>query len=103
MSKHLAMDIRVPIEKDNPAIQRDESTCIKCGQCKNICTDFIGIHDSYRLEDTGDEAVCIHCGQCANVCPVSSITEQYEYEEVKKAIKDPEKIVIFSTSPQRRL
>ena len=103
MSKHLSMDIRVPIEPDNPAIQRYEQLCIKCGQCKNICTDYIGVHGTYRLEDTDDMAVCIHCGQCANVCPVSSITEKYEYEDVKKAIADPDKIVIFSTSPSIRV
>ena len=103
MSKHLSMDIRVPIEPDNPAIQRYEQLCIKCGQCKNICTDYIGVHGTYHLEDTDDMAVCIHCGQCANVCPVSSITEKYEYEDVKKAIADPDKIVIFSTSPSIRV
>ena len=103
MSKHLPMDIRVPIEVDNTSIQRDEPLCIKCGQCKNICTDYIGVHGTYCLENTDDIAVCIHCGQCANVCPVSSITEKYEYEDVKKAITDPNKIVIFSTSPSIRV
>lgn len=103
MSKHLSMNVRAPIEPDNPAIQRDEHLCIKCGQCKNICTDYIGVHNTYFLEDTDDVAVCIHCGQCANVCPVSSITEKYEYEDVKKAIADPEKIVIVSTSPSIRV
>ena len=103
MSKHLSMDIRAPIEPDNPAIQRDEHLCIQCGQCKNICTDYIGVHNTYCLEDTDDVAVCIHCGQCANVCPVSSITEKYEYEEVKRAIADPDKIVIVSTSPSIRV
>ena len=52
MSKHLGMDIRVPIECDNPSIQRDEEKCIKCGQCKNICQDYIGVHGTYSLEDT---------------------------------------------------
>jgi len=66
------MDIRVPIEADNPSIVRDETKCIKCGQC-------------------------------ANVCPVSSITEKQEYLDVEKAIADPEKIVIFSTSPSVRV
>jgi iron-only hydrogenase group A len=102
-SKHLPMDVRVPIEPDNPSIMRDESLCIKCGQCRNICTEYIGVHNTYRLEDTNDTAVCINCGQCANVCPVSSITEKYEYQEVKRAIADPDKIVIFSTSPSVRI
>lgn len=103
MSKHLSADIRVPIEKDNPSICRDEAKCIKCGQCKNICTDYIGVHGTYSLADTNDTAVCIHCGQCANVCPVSSITEVYEYQDVKAAIAAKDKIVIFNTSPSVRI
>lgn len=100
---HLPKSVRVPIEPDNPSIMRDESLCIKCGQCKNICTDYIGVHDTYELEDTNNRAVCINCGQCANVCPVSSITEKYEYQDVRNAIADPDKIVIFNTSPSVRI
>ena len=103
MSKHLSMDIRVPIEPDNPSICRDEEKCIRCGQCRDICRDYIGVHGTYRLEDTGDIAVCINCGQCANVCPPASITEKFEYKYVEKALADPEKIVIFSTSPSVRV
>lgn len=103
MSKHLSMDIRVPIDCDNPSIERDEEKCVKCGQCREICTSYIGVHGTYTLEDTCDRAVCIHCGQCANVCPVSSIHEKYEYQDVKKAIENPDKIVIFNTSPSVRI
>lgn len=102
MSIHLSKDLRVPIELDNPSIVRDESKCIRCSQCKLVCSQFIGVHDTYRLEDTADRAVCINCGQCANVCPPASITEKYEYKEVAKAIQNPSKIVIFSTSPSVR-
>ena len=100
---HLPMSVRVPIEPDNPSISRCEELCIKCGQCRDICSNYIGVHDTYRLEDTKNKAVCINCGQCANVCPVSSITEKYEYPEVKKAISDSDKIVIFNTSPSVRI
>ncbi|MDD3360333.1 MAG: [FeFe] hydrogenase, group A [Hespellia sp.] len=103
MSKHLSMDVRVPIEQDNPAIMRNESLCIQCGQCKNVCTNDIRVHGTYSLSETDDTAVCIHCGQCANVCPVSSITEKYEYNDVAAAIQNPDKIVIFSTSPSVRI
>lgn len=103
MSKHMPMEVRVPIEPDNPAIMRAEDLCIKCGQCRDICTDYIGVHGTYRLLDTEDTAVCIHCGQCANVCPVSSITEKPEYPEVEAAVRDPGRIVIFSTSPSVRV
>ena len=100
--KHMSLDVRVPIEEDNPSIVRHEEKCIKCGMCKNVCTGDIGVHGTYTLEQTGGEAVCIHCGQCANVCPVDSITERYEYMDIRKAVKNPEQIVIVSTSPSVR-
>ena len=103
MSKHLPLSVRVAIEKDNPSIKRDESKCIKCGQCKNICTEQIGVHGTYDLLKTGDNAICINCGQCANVCPTNSITEVYEYQSVKEAIRNKEKTVIVSTSPSVRV
>ena len=62
MSKHLSMDIRVPIELDNPSIMRFEEKCIKCGMCRDICRDYIGVHGTYSLKDTNDTAVCINCG-----------------------------------------
>lgn len=102
MSKHLSLSVRVAIEPDNPAISRDESKCIKCGQCKTICTEYVGVHGTYTLEATGDRAICIGCGQCANVCPVDSITETPEYHTVQQAIADSTRVVIFSTSPSVR-
>ncbi len=103
MSKHMDLNIRVPIEPDNPSIVRDETLCIKCGMCKNVCEEKIAVHGTYSLEQTGDNAICIHCGQCANVCPVGSIHERYEYEDIKQMLADPEKIVIVSTSPSVRV
>ena len=103
MSKHLSTSVRVPIEADNPSIVRNESLCVKCGQCRNVCTSPIGVLGTYALEQTGDRAICIHCGQCANVCPVGSITEVYEYQKVKAAVQDKDKIVIVSTSPSVRV
>ncbi|CEP42209.1 rubrerythrin [Paraclostridium sordellii] len=103
MSKHLSMDIRVPIEPDNPSICRHEDLCIKCGSCRDVCTDYIGVNKTYSLENTNDIAVCINCGQCANVCPVSSITEVYDFNKVQEAINDKNKVVIFSTSPSVRV
>ncbi|MCI6677272.1 MAG: [FeFe] hydrogenase, group A [Clostridiales bacterium] len=100
--KHLSMDVRVPIELDNPSIRRIEEKCIQCGMCKEVCTNQIGVHGTYTFEQTEEKAICIHCGQCANVCPVDSITEKYEYMEVRDAIHNPDKIVIVSTSPSVR-
>ena len=103
MGKHLSESIRVPIEADNPAIRRIENLCIKCGQCRDICRDYISVLGYYDLSKTNDAAVCIHCGQCANVCPVSSITETPEMDAVIAAAKDPDKVLIVSTSPSVRV
>ena len=100
--KHLPLSVRVPIEADNPSIVRWENKCIRCGMCKEACTNLMGVHGSYTLEQTGGKAVCIYCGHCANVCPVDSITERDEVPRVRQAIADPDKIVIVSTSPSVR-
>ena len=100
--KHLPLSVRVPIEADNPSIVRWEDKCIRCGMCKEACTNLMGVHGSYTLEQTEGKAVCIYCGQCANVCPVDSITERDEVPRVRQAIADPDKIVIVSTSPSVR-
>ena len=91
------------MEADNPAIRRIENLCIKCGQCRDICRDYISVLGYYDLSKTNDTAVCIHCGQCANVCPVSSITETPEMDAVIAAAKDPDKVLIVSTSPSVRV
>nr|WP_294494961.1 [FeFe] hydrogenase, group A [uncultured Mediterraneibacter sp.] len=103
MKEHLPLSVRVPIEEDNPSIRRNEELCVKCGMCKAVCTSPIGVHGTYSFEDTNGRAVCINCGQCANVCPTASITEVYEYPDVRMAVKDPEKVVIVSTSPSVRV
>lgn len=99
---HLPLSVRVPIEADNPSIVRWEEKCIRCGMCKEACTNLMGVHGTYTLEQTGGKAICIYCGQCANVCPVDSITERDESPQVQKAIADPDKVVVVSTSPSVR-
>ncbi len=100
--KHLPLSVRVPIEEDNPSIVRWEEACIRCGMCKDACTNLMGVHGTYTLEETGGKAICIYCGQCANVCPVNSITERDEAPQVRQAVADPDKIVVISTSPAVR-
>ena len=101
--QHLPLDVRVPIDEDNVAIVRHEEKCIKCGMCKTVCEEYIGVHGTYTLEETGGKGICINCGQCTHVCPVDSLTERYEYDAIRKAVADPEKIVIVSTSPSVRV
>lgn len=103
MSKHLAVDIRVPIEADNPAILRTESLCIRCGQCRDVCKKQISVGGHYDLLKTEDTAICIHCGQCANVCPTGAITERQDFMEVEQIIHSQHKKVVAITSPSVRV
>ena len=100
---HLPLSVRVPIEADNPSIRRWEEKCIRCGMCKEVCTNRMGVHGTYTFQETGGKAVCIYCGQCANVCPVDSITERDECPQVRQAVADPDKVVVVSTSPSVRV
>lgn len=103
MSRHLPQTTRVAVNADNPALARDESLCVKCTMCAQICSDYIGVNNNYSLAATGDRAVCVHCGQCINVCPTGSLYSPTEFEAVQKAIDDPNTIVVMSTSPSVRV
>ncbi len=103
MSKYQFLDRRVPIEEGNVAVVHDLAKCKNCSLCRKACAVDMGVMDYYDLETNGDVPICIHCGQCATICPFDSITERYEYEEVKKAIEDPNKIVVFQTAPAVRV
>lgn len=103
MSKHLSVDVRVPIEAGNPAIKRIESLCIKCGQCRDVCNKQISVGHHYDLLKTDDTAICIHCGQCANVCPTGAITEIQDWMEVREVVHHSNKKVVAITSPSVRV
>lgn len=62
MSKHLSPEIRVPIDSDNPSIERHEELCIRCGKCRDVCRDEISVLTYYDLAKTGDTPICVHCG-----------------------------------------
>ena len=56
---------------------------------------------TYTLEQTGGTAVC-NCGQCQCLSGIQHYGK-YEYRDVREAVRDPEKIVIFNTSPSVRI
>lgn len=99
--KHKYSDIRVPIEKDNLSICRNEELCVKCGACKNICKFNVGVYDNYDLLETNNKAICINCGGCSLVCPTQSITEVKDYLKVKEEMKT-NKVKIFQIAPAVR-
>ena len=78
MTQHLNPSIRVPIDADNPAIERIEDLCVKCTLCSQTCEKYVGVLGTYDLEKTGGRGICTHCGQCIQVCPVGSLVPKNE-------------------------
>ena len=90
----------IPIDEDNPSIYRIKEKCINCGMCKNVCENEVGIkYDRTKCKNN----ICINCGQCILKCPTNALIPKYDYEEVKKYISDPKKVVVCITSPSVRV
>ena len=92
----------VPVDEENPAIIKDEALCSQCGHCFAICEEEIGVAAKYLLNPR-ETYQCIGCGQCSANCPEKAIIGKPHYKIVKELIKDPDKIVVFSTSPSVRV
>ena len=70
---------------DGPAIVRDDSKCILCGRCVEVCQnvqvtgaiDFVGRGFDTRvglpLGQSREESVCAECGNCLDVCPTGAL------------------------------
>ncbi len=93
---------------------RDNSKCILCKRCVAVCNKIqkvavIGANErgfatnvSCAFEEDLTNSPCVACGQCINVCPTGALHEREEIEEVKKALADPEKVVIVGAAPSVR-
>ncbi len=92
----------IPFSPDNVAIVKNNDLCSECGHCFSVCQEEIGVGARYHFQP-GEEYKCIGCGQCTAACPEEAITGRPHYKIVKELIRDPEKIVIFSTSPSVRV
>ncbi|QRG86535.1 [FeFe] hydrogenase, group A [Bulleidia sp. zg-1006] len=103
MSQYQNLDKRVPIALDNISLVQDLDKCKNCTLCRRACANDAGVMDYYDLTTNGDKPICINCGQCAVACPFDCINERSELAEVKNAIADSEKVVVFQTAPAVRV
>jgi NADH-quinone oxidoreductase subunit G len=99
--------------KNLPLI-RDESKCIKCMRCIQICDKVqsvdiwdvagtgcrttVGVSQNRKLENTE----CTFCGQCITHCPVGALRERDDTTRVMRAIKDPDTITVVQVAPAVR-
>jgi NADH-quinone oxidoreductase subunit G len=103
------------IDDSSPAIVRDKSKCILCGDCVRMCSEIqgIGVIDFNRrgcrmeVSTAFDEPIaatnCVNCGQCAAVCPTGAIIVKNDVQKVWDAIHDPETRVVAQIAPAVRV
>jgi len=88
----------LPISPNNPAILYHKDLCRDCSRCREFCQNT-AVFEQFV---PANKEFCVHCGQCTLFCP-NAITERYHYQDVAKAIADPDKIVVAATAPSIRV
>jgi len=103
------------VDASSPAVVRDPSKCILCGDCVRMCGETIGMgiidfaRRGYNMRVTPaferklSETQCISCGQCAAVCPTGAITVYNQIGPAWRAIHDPSKRVVVQIAPAVRV
>ena len=103
------------LDMSSPAVIRDPSKCILCGDCVRVCgegigmgiIDFVNRGYNMRVAPAFDrklsETHCISCGQCSAVCPTGAITVYNEIGRAWRAIHDPQKRVVVQIAPAVRV
>ncbi|NLH50252.1 MAG: 4Fe-4S binding protein [Myxococcales bacterium] len=86
-------------------VQVDPAKCQKCGECQSVCgTGAIQPGDGKDgPRAVVDPAACVHCGQCLYHCPYGAIYENVSFlAAVRKALADPDKVVVAMPAPAVR-
>lgn len=86
----------------------DQSKCIKCGRCKNVCPyDAIAHHTRPCAEACGVKAIesddlgrakinsdkCVSCGMCMVSCPFGAIADKSQFFQLIRALRRGDKII----------
>lgn len=99
--------------KNFPLIH-DDSKCVKCMRCIQVCDKIQGLHiwdvintgsrisvDVARV-NTIEEADCALCGQCITHCPTGALRERDDTKRAFAALADPDKITVVQIAPAVR-
>jgi predicted molibdopterin-dependent oxidoreductase YjgC len=83
-----SLEVKYPLDAEDPLIGRDYSRCILCGRCVYACNEVqvnraishghrgIQAKIAFRGDGTIPESDCVYCGECIQVCPVGSLFEK---------------------------
>ena len=93
---------------------RDESKCVKCMRCIQICDkvqgmqiwDVVGTGSrttvGVSLNRTLRESDCALCGQCVTHCPVGALRGRDDLQRVYACVKNPELTTVVQVAPAVR-
>lgn len=95
-------------------IIRDDSKCIKCMRCVNVCEKVqglgvwevmntgyrttIGVSGNREMKDSN----CVICGQCVTHCPVGALTVRKDGNAVYDALNNDEITTVVQIAPAVR-
>lgn len=103
-----------PPDTSSDGLVRDDSKCILCGRCVEVCANtqtvhaiaFAGRGARTRVTTFMDRGLgrssCVQCGQCSVVCPTAAISERDQSGEVLGALGAAGVQVIVQTAPAIR-
>ena len=92
----------------------DQSKCVKCGRCADVCPYSAIIKVPLPCEDACpvgaitkgedgrehiDHSKCISCGKCLNSCPFGVIVETSQMVDVLREIHTPNQQVVAMLAP----
>lgn len=104
-----------PVDTSSPALVRDPSKCVLCGDCVRMCSEVQGIgaidfahrgSNATVLPSFGkdlSQVECVYCGQCARVCPTGALVSKSQNQEVWDVLHDETKTVVVQIAPAVRI